>query len=146
MWRKREKALASKTSILSHSDGEVRLPRQGKPDRVSQMPGLIPQHEKKETEFVLNKELAAPVRACEHGGKRSLCQASEPATTPGLCRAAPDDSTAGAEQRDPSTAPAAPTSIAAPQASRGAVCCAPSPTPTTPHWGWELPWLRTSLR
>lgn len=43
-WRKGEKALASKTSILSHSAGEVRLLCQGKADRVSQMPGVIPQH------------------------------------------------------------------------------------------------------
>lgn len=46
-WRKGEKALASKTSILSHSAGEVRLLCQGKADRVSQMPGVIPQKEKK---------------------------------------------------------------------------------------------------
>lgn len=42
-WSEGEKALASKTSILSHAAGEVRLHCQGKADRRSQMPGVIPQ-------------------------------------------------------------------------------------------------------
>lgn len=49
-WRKGEKALASKTSILSHSAGEVKPLCQGKADRVSQMPGVIPQRVKKKKE------------------------------------------------------------------------------------------------
>lgn len=43
-WREAEKALASKMSISSHSAGEVRLRCQGKDDKVSQMPGVTPQH------------------------------------------------------------------------------------------------------